>query len=99
MKGWIWTPCAVLQRRHGGTQYGFRVNAAEKPDQTVRVAHGYGFVADRSKVARAISKQHGENIFCGCGLRILHYRRVGGFPIPAVQRGDQGTSCRLPVAD
>src|ERR1700756_4171824 len=97
--GRIRTPFAVLQRRHGGTQYRFGVIAAEKRDETVSVANSYGFVADRSKVARAISKQHRENFVHTRGLRVANYRLVGGVPIPVIQRRDQGMPCRFSVAD
>jgi hypothetical protein len=44
---------AVLQRRHGGAQYGYGLSAAEKRDKTVGIADSNGLVADLPKVARA----------------------------------------------
>src|SRR6266850_2320726 len=99
VSGRIRARIAVLQRRHGGAQYGFSLSAAEKRGKTVGVADGNGLVADLSKVARAIWKEHGENLVRARDLRVLHDRCICGVPIPFVERGDQGMPCRLLVAN
>jgi hypothetical protein len=53
------------------------MNAAKGSDKAVRVAHGYGFVANRSKVTRAETEQNREDFIWVRGLRVVHYRRIG----------------------